>query len=148
MTDNEILLRQAEAHAVARRLLMIVNALSYIAWIGAFGLSQSGHGFDGHLLGLVQALSFPVWLVSLLAIFWTIRRLRQRRDIAGLIDDERTVRVSGRSFQVGYWGLLLAITGLFAASFFIPLDVRLVAPFLLALGVAAPSLTYAWLYRS
>ncbi len=149
MTDNETLMKQAESHAVLRRVLLIVNALSYVGWIGSSGLAHMGTlSVDPATLSLVQMVCWPVWLISLIRIFWTMMRLGKRRDIGALVDDERTQGVSAKSFQIGYWALLLAITGVYAANFFVPVDVKLVGPFLLALGVAAPSLTYALLYRS
>ena len=148
MSDAEKLLKQAEALAGLRRGLMIVNALSYIAWIGATGLQHVDTGLAPQTLGLVGTAAWPVWLVSLLGILWTMMHLARRRDIAGLVDDERTANLTSRAFQAGYWALLLAVSGLYAASYFIAVDIKVAAPFLLALGVAAPSLTYAFLYRS
>ncbi len=77
--------------------------------------------------------------------------LKQAEGIAGLRRGLMIVNAlsyTRRAFQTGYWTLLLAVTGLYATSFFVPIDIRAAAPFLLALGVAAPSLTYAFLYRS
>jgi len=149
MTDNETLMKQAEGYAILRRVLLIANALAYVGWIGSSGLAYMGtFSVDPAILKLVQILCWPVWLISLIGIFWTMKRLGKRRDIGALVDDERTQGLSAKSFQIGYWALLLAVTGIYAANFFVPVDIKLVGPFLLALGVAAPSLTYALLYRS
>jgi len=148
MTDTDKLLKQAEGIAGLRRGLMVVNALSYVAWIGSTGLQHAGTGLPPQSLALAGMIAWPAWLVSLLGILWTMKHLASRRDIAGLVDDERTAGLTKRAFQAGYWALLLAVTGLYAASYFVPIDIKTAAPFLLALGVAAPSLTYAFLYRS
>ncbi|WP_443747403.1 hypothetical protein [Asticcacaulis solisilvae] len=148
MSDTEKLLKRAEGMAGLRRGLMVVNALTYVMWIGSTGLQHVDTGLAPQTLNLIGLAAWPVWLASLLGILWTMRHLAKHRDIAGLVDDERTVGLTKRSFQAGYWVLLLAVAGLYTASFFVPIDVRMAAPILLALGVAAPSLTYALLYRS
>ncbi len=148
MTDNEGLMQQAESHGVLRRVLLIVNAGAYIAGMICTSLTRL-EGLRGHLRMFVMGefICWPVWFLSLLAILWTMQRLRQRPDIGVLVDDERTSGLTARSFQAGYWALLLGVAGLYAASFLMPVDVRLIAPLLVALGVAAPGLTYAFLYR-
>ncbi len=148
MTDAEKLLKQAEGMAGLRRGLLIVNALSYAVWIGSTGLQHIATGIPPQTLNLVGMAAWPLWLISLLGIFWTMMHLAKRRDIAGLVDDERTVGLTKRAFQAGYWVLILAVAGAYATSFFVTIDMQAAAPFLLALGVAAPSLTYALLYRS
>ncbi|MGZ3298356.1 MAG: hypothetical protein ACXU8U_05890 [Asticcacaulis sp.] len=147
--DNDRLMKQAEGYIALRRVLLIVNALGYIAWIGSEGLGHLGNlSVDPHTLSLVKLVAQPIWVLSLLGIFGVMARLRKRRDIAGLVDDERTRALSGWSFKAGYWVLLISIAGVYAANFFMTIDVRLVAPLLLALGVATPSLTYAVTYRN
>ena len=147
MGDADKLLKQAQSHVALRRVLLVVNGLSYVMWIGSRGLGFAG-GVDPGLLSAIGMIAWPVWLVSLLAIFWTMARLRKRHDIAGLVDDERTVGLTGTAFKAGYWVLLIGVAAVFAASYVLPIDVRAVMPVLLALGVAAPSLTYAALFRS
>ncbi len=147
MGDGDKLLKQAQSHAALRRVLLVVNGLSYLVWIGSRGLGFAG-SVDPGLLAAMGMIAWPVWLVSLLGIFWTMARLRKRRDIAGLVDDERTVGLAGTAFKAGYWVLLVGIAAVFAVSYFVSIDVRAVMPVLLALGVAAPSLTYAALFRS
>jgi len=148
MTDNDKLLKQAEGMAGLRRGLLIVNALSYVLWIGSRGLQYIDAGIPEDAVNLAGMVAWPIWLISLLGIFWTMMHLAKRRDLAGLVDDERTAGLTKRAFQVGYWALLAAVTGLYITSYFVAIDIRTAAPFLLALGVAAPSLTYALLYRS
>ena len=143
MSDNEKLLRQAEGLAGFRRLAMIVNAVSYAAWLAGIAMS----GARGLWLAM-QASGFIVWLVSLMAVLWTIRRAWRRRDLGALIDDERTAMLTTRAFQVGYWVLLAPLALLYMASYFVSLDLRSLLLALMALGVAAPSLTYALLYRN
>ena len=60
MTDNEKILRQAESFAGWRRLLLITNALAYVAWIGA----QPLYFVDGLSVGnrqvvLIQSIAGP-----------------------------------------------------------------------------------------
>ena len=147
MADTDKLIKQAHSHAVLRRVLLIVNGLSYLAWIGSRGAAFAGLA-DDRLVSLISNLAWPLWLISLVGILWTMARLRKRRDIAGLVDDERTVGLASTAFKTGYWLLLIGIAAVFAASYFVSIDVRAVMPVLLALGVAAPSLTYAALFRS
>ena len=148
MTDNEALLKKAEGVAGFRRVLLIINALAYFAWIGATGLERGHVDIDGGILKLTQVVAGAVWLISLVALFVAMAKLRQRKDIAGLVDDERTQGLTARCFQMGYWALLLGVTGVYTASYLMEVDVKLIAPFLLALGVAVPPLTFAFLYRS
>lgn len=149
MSESDLLLKQARSHALARRLLLAVNAASYIAAVGAQGLlAIKGGVFDTHLLDTVRWTAWPLWTLSLIAIFWTMARLRKRTDLVGLVDDERTVQMAGLAFKAGYWALLLGVTVALAVNCIVPLDLGVVAPLLLALGVAAPSLTYAALYQS
>ena len=146
MSDNDKLLRQAEGLAGFRRLAMIVNAVSYAAWLA--GIAMAGAAENRGLWLTMQASGFIVWLVSLMAVLWTIRRARRRRDLGALIDDERTAMLTTRAFQVGYWVLLAPLALLYMASYFVSLDLRSLLLALMALGVAAPSLTYALLYRN
>jgi len=149
MSDNEKLLRQAEGLAGYRRVMLVVNALSYTAWVVSFALGQTGMGdLPPRLLTMIGLAAFPVWLISLIALVWGIRRLARDKALGALIDDERTRDLTKRAFQAGYWALLLALAGLYAVSYFTDINIRLIVPFLLAFGVAAPSLTYAALYRS
>ncbi len=149
MSDNEALLRQAEGAATWRRLLLIVNALSYVAWVGVFAVNVSGIHLSLPPWANIAAFACAaVWLFSMLAILWNIRGLKRNRALAGLLDDERTVGLRGRAFQTGYWVLLFATAILYGVAGFVHLDIRLVLPALVALGVAVPNLTYVWLYRN
>lgn len=147
MTDSEQLLKQAERLAGLRRGLLLVNAFAYMSAIGAMGLSHAGgYGFDAAQLNLTQMIAWPLWFVSLLGVLWTMRRAA-RPEIGALIDDERTANLKSTAFQAGYWTLLLSVALVFAATYLMPIDIKLVLPFMLAVGVAAPPLTYAFLYR-
>jgi len=148
-SDSDKLLRQAEELAGFRRLAMIANALSYAGWMLGMGMTDSRTG-EAHrgVCMMVEGVAFVFWLISLLAILWTIRRVRQRRDLGALIDDERTHGLTVRAFQAGYWLLLLPLAAIYTLSWFVAIDVRQILLALMALGVAAPSLTYALLYRN
>lgn len=141
--DNERLMRRAEMHVALRKGLMIVNALAYIGWIGSQGLAQSeSFGLPPLIWEIIRNLAMPVWAVSLLLILGQYAMLKRNRDIAVLVDDERSKEKTALAFQGGYWVLLVAVAGLYAATFFVPgLDMRTVMPLLLAAGVAAPAFT-------
>ena len=145
MSDNERLIQQAEQAGGLRRLFLIGQAVGYIGWIGSQGLSALG--LDPHILTIVQNLCWPLWLVSLLATFWLMRRTAKNRQLAVLLDDERTSGLTKTVFQTSYWVLLTAVALVYAATFVAEVDIRVIAPILLSLGVAVPSLTYACLYR-
>ncbi len=148
MIDNEKRVREAEGFAGLRRLLLIVNAVAYVAAIAVMGLSHAGvHGFESGQWKETELAAWAVWGLSLLGIFWTIRRATKRPDIGALVNDERTAGMASKAFQAGYWALLLSVAGVFMATYFTPFDIKLVLPFMLALGVAAPPLTFALLYR-
>ena len=148
MSDNEKLLRQAERYAGMRRALLFINALSYFVWIGAQAL-QFLPGFTPHQSALIQFVAGPIWLVSLLCILVMGVRLYMRRDLHGLIDDERTIKIGNQAFQAGYWVLLIGIALVYALLFCgIQIEGGIFLPILLSLGVAVPGLTYAALYRS
>lgn len=145
MSDNERLIQQAEQAGGLRRLFLIGQAVGYIGWIGSQGLSALG--LDPHILTIVQNLCWPLWLVSLLATFWLMRRTAKNQQLAALLDDERTSGLTKTVFQTSYWVLLIAVALVYAATFVTEVDIRAIAPILLSLGVAVPSLTYACLYR-
>lgn len=147
--DNEQLLRRAESHQTWRRVFLVINGLAYIGWIGSEGMAHANaFGLGEGVWNLVKTLSWPVWLVSLCIIFWQMRHLFKNREIGAMVDDERTEKLSARSFQVGYWTLLVAITGLYTASYFVDgIDVRTVVPMLLAAGVTVPAFTYAFFHE-
>ena len=150
MNANEKLLKQAEGFGALRRLLMLINALSYMVWIGAQAIVffPEMH-VSMQQTALIQMVAGPIWLISLIAIFATIFYLVRRSDLRRLVDDERTQNLNLRAFQAGYLVLLLAIAGAYALCFIgkTPNPGALL-PILLSLGVAVPSLTYAALYRS
>jgi len=148
MSDNEKLLRQAERYAGMRRALLFINALSYFVWIGAQAL-QFLPGFTPHQSALIQFVAGPIWLVSLLCILVMGVSLYMRRDLRGLVDDERTIKIGNQAFQAGYWVLLIGIALVYALLFCgIQIEGGIFLPILLSLGVAVPGLTYAALYRS
>lgn len=145
MSDNEGLIKQAETMGSQRRILLILQGVSYVGWIGSQGLTP----IIGHapLLKAVQIICWPVWLLSLLLTFWLMRRTAKNHQIAALLDDERTKGLVTTVFQTSYWVLLTAVAVTYAATYVTEVDIKAVAPVLLSLGVAVPSLTYAALYR-
>ncbi|MDV6329226.1 hypothetical protein [Asticcacaulis sp. 201] len=149
MSENERLIKQAEHMGGLRRLLLIGQAVGYIGWIGSRGLGYvQGLSIDPLVLMVVQNLCWPLWMVSLLASLWLMRRTTKNRQLSALLDDERTAELTKKVFQIGYWVLLIALALVYASTFLTDVDIRAIAPILLSLGVAAPSLTYAALYRS
>ena len=149
MTDNEALLRRAEGVAAMRRFLLVINALSYVAWISVFAISISGvHLVLPPWAGVAAGVCAVIWFVSLIALLLGIRSLRRNRALAGLVDDERTQHLRGRAFEAAYWVLLFAVAILYGLAGFVHLESRLVLPALIGLGVAVPGLTFAWLYRA
>lgn len=145
MSDNERLIQQAEQAGGLRRLFLIGQAVGYIGWIGSQGLSALG--LDPHILTIVQNLCWPLWLFCLFATIWLMRRTAKNQQLAALLDDERTSGLTKTVFQTSYWVLLIAVALVYAATFVTEVDIRAIAPILLSLGVAIPSLTYACLYR-
>ncbi len=147
MSDNERLLQRAEAFAATRRILLAVNGLAYLGWIGAQALDAVpgmplGHG----QLALIRLVPGAIWLFSLVALFVS---MAMSRSVRPLIDDERTAKFTLRAFQAGYGVLLVSIAALYGLAFAgYPVDMLAVLPILLSLGVAVPSLAYAALYRS
>lgn len=141
--DSERLTRRAETHVMLRKGLLIVNALAYIGWIGSQGLAHAGaFGLGSSTWDIVRNLSMPVWGITLLLILMQIALLKRNRDVAALVDDERSAERKHLAFQGGYWVLLVAVAALYAATFFAPgLDMRTFLPLLLAAGVAAPAFT-------
>lgn len=149
MTDTDILMKQAENHGALRRLFLAVQAVAYLGWIGSQGLAFFGvPGIDPAVLRLVQMACWPIWLVALLATFWLMRRTAKNRQLALLVDDERTVALVGKVFQTAYWVLLVALAAVYAATYVTTIEVRAVMPILLSVAVAVPSLAYAAMYRS
>jgi len=148
MSDNEKLMQQAERFANARRILLIINALAYFAWIGGQAL-QLLPGFTARQTALTQFIAGPIWLVSLLTILIMSFRLYRRRELRGLVDDERTVGVGNQALKSGYWVLLIGVALVYALRFCgVQLESAVFLPILLSLGVAVPGLSYAALYRS
>jgi hypothetical protein len=141
--DSERLMQRAETHAAVRKGLMIVNALAYIGWIGSQGLAQAAaFGLGASTWSVIGNASVPIWAISLALIFIQLAMLKRNRDVAALVDDERSAGKKALAFQGGYWVLLVAVAGLYTATFFAPdLDMRTFMPLLLAAGVAAPAFT-------
>lgn len=139
--DSEQLAQRAERHVALRKGLMIVNALAYIGWIGSRGLAHvEAFGIGAAAWNIVRNLSMPVWLVSLLLIFTQISALKRNRDIATLVDDERSAAKTHLAFKSGYMVLLFAVAALYAAAIVWPgLDMQTFLPLLLAAGVTAPA---------
>jgi hypothetical protein len=142
MEDSEERLRQAEGLAGLRRGLLLVNALAYVVALGAGGLSRvGGYGFDTAQLDLARLIAWPIWFLSLLGILWTMHRAKRHPEIGALMDDERTVNLKSIGFQAGYWAILLPVAGHMTATYFTDVDIKLVLPFVLAVGVAVPPMT-------
>jgi hypothetical protein len=140
--DSERLARQAEGHVALRKGLMIVNALAYIGWIGSQGLAHADAVGGAPVWELVRNVSVPVWMISLVLILVQAAVLKRNHDVAALVDDERSAGKTALAFKGGYWVLLVAVAGLYAATFLLPdLDMRTFMPLLLAAGVAAPAFT-------
>jgi hypothetical protein len=148
MTSNDHLIQQAERMGGLRRLFLIGQAIGYIGWIGSRSLQFiNGLAIDPLALTLVQNLCWPLWLFSLVATLWLMRRTAKNRQLGALLDDERTAGLMKTVFQTSYWVLLIAVALLYAVTFVTDVDIRAVAPILVSLGVAVPSLTYACFYR-
>ncbi len=148
MSENDRLIQQAEWAGGLRRLFLTGQAVAYIGWIGSQGAAHiPALNIDPIVLNLIQTVCWPIWLVSLLATFWLMRRTAKNRQVSALLDDERTVGLTKTVFQASYWVLLVAVALVYAATFISEVDIRAIAPILLSLGVAVPSLTYACLYR-
>ncbi|WKL56461.1 hypothetical protein Q1W73_12265 [Asticcacaulis sp. ZE23SCel15] len=148
MTDNDRLIQQAERLGHLRRLFLIGQAVGYIGWIGSSGLEYvRAPLIDPFILKFVQNMCWPLWLVSLLATLLLMRRTAIDRQLGALLDDERTSGLIKSVFQTSYWVLLIAVALVYAATFVAEVDIRAIAPVLLSIGVAVPSLTYACLYR-
>ncbi len=149
MSDNEALMQQAEGAAAWRRFMLVINTITYVAWVAVFGIRVSGANIPLPVWANIAAVACAVvWGLSMIGILWDVRRLKRNRAMAGLLDDERTVALRGRAFQTGYWVLVAALAILYGLAGFVPLETRLVLPALIALAVAVPNLTYAWLYRN
>jgi uncharacterized membrane protein len=149
MSDNETRLKQAERFATIRRVLLVINALAYIVWIGAQSLYFiEGINAANQLIARIQMVAGPVWLISLLALFFMIFRLFWRRDLRAMVDDERTQTTTHHAFLAGYIVLLVSVVIFYTLSLtgHRP-NLSAVLPIMLSLGVAVPSLTYAALYR-
>jgi hypothetical protein len=148
MTDNDRLVQQAEQMGGLRRLFLIGQGVGYAGWIGSRSLQFiNGLAIDPLFLTLVQNLCWPLWLFSLLATLWVMRRTAKNHQLGALLDDERTAGLIKTVLQTSYWVLLIAVALVYAATFITDVDIRLVAPILVSLGVAVPSLTYACCYR-
>ncbi len=148
MTDNDRLIQQAERVGGLRRLFLIGQAVGYIGWIGSRSFQFiNGLAIDPFILTIVQNLCWPLWLFSLLATLWLMHRTAKNRQLGPLLDDERTAGLIKTVFQTSYWVLLIAVALVYAATFVTEVDIRAVAPILVSLGVAVPSLTYVCCYR-
>ena len=138
--DNERLARRAETHVAIRKGLLIINALSYIGWVGLEGLAHAkAFGLSLAVWDMIRNLSRPIWAISFFLILAQSVMLKRNRDLAVLVDDERSGARKNLAYMGGYWILLLATSGLYLAAVLTPgLDMRTFMPLMLGIGVAAP----------
>ncbi len=149
MTESERLLRKAEHMARSRRLMLMVNAITYTAWMTGLAVNTgTSAGQITPLWGYLQTAGMVGWILSLFGAGWTMLEARRHRDITVLIDDERTKHVTAQAFIVGYLLLLFPLAGIYTASYFMPVDIRFVIPIMLAIGVVGPNVTYALFFRN
>lgn len=144
--DNEQLVRRAETHSRLRRILLVANALTYVAWLAAQGLEHAqAFGLSPATWSMLKSFTMVAWVISLTILCAQISHLRRHRALGALVDDERQLQTKAVAFQTGYWVLLVIVAALYLVSFFdVDVDVRTVLPFLLAAGVAVPGLTIAF----
>lgn len=149
MSNSEELLRKAHALYTTRRVMLLLNAAAYVAWMLGLAMNTgTAEGARNPVWGLLQTVGPVLWGISIAGVLWTVSQTWRRRDLTVLIDDERTRTQTARAFQIGYFVLLFPPAIIYTASYYTHIDVRLVMPLLMAAGVATPSLAYALFFRS
>lgn len=137
--DSERLMRRAETHVALRKGFMVVNAVAYIGWMTSLALPGTDL-LTAAEWEMVRNISRYVWLLSLVVICTQFGMLKRNRDLAVLVDDERSSEKTALAFKGGYWVLLVAVAVLYLASLLTPaMDMRTFMPLLLAAGVSAPT---------
>jgi hypothetical protein len=148
MSTNDLLLRKADRMAGQRRLMLLLNGATYTAWMVGLAVTTGTSAWqDTPVWGYLRTAGMIGWILSLLGVGWTMLQARRHRQITALIDDERTKSVTAWAFGVGYVLLLFPLAGIYTASYFMPVGIHFVIPIMLAIGVVAPTATYAVLFR-
>lgn len=122
-------------------LAFIAFGVSWVLQVDYFDNPAPG-GSEG-----LRGLAWAVWgMLVLTATFWPgwgRGSPRQRR----ILNDELTRAHRGAARTAGFWLLLLALSGLFAAQFFQPINLRLAIMAIVTAGIAVPALVFSALQR-
>src|SRR4249920_2099590 len=133
----------ADLLAARRRRQLVVNAIAFALWqVCLYGPHLAGKALAPVLI-TVGLLAFAAWAGSLLLL------LRRNADwrTTRMLDDELTRQNAGRSFQFGYWVLLLTAACALPLAMFVTLPAVAVLRVLVIVGVAAPILRFVVLER-
>lgn len=149
MSESDALLRKADKMVGNRRLMLMLNAVTYAAWMTGLAVNAgTSVGQEVPFWGYLQTAGMVGWVLSLIGVGWTMLDAYLHREITVLVDDERTKHVTAWAFGAGYLLLLFPLAGIYTASYFMPVNIRFVIPIMLAVGVVGPNVTYALLFRN
>jgi ABC-type spermidine/putrescine transport system permease subunit I len=133
----------ADLLAARRRRLLVVNAFAFGTWqVALYGPNLAGKALAPVLI-TIGLLGFAAWAGSL---FLVLRRPADPRT-SRVLDDELTRQNAGRSFQFGYWALLLTAACALPLAMFVDLPTTAVLRALVIVGVASPILRFVVLER-
>jgi len=133
----------ADLLAAKRRRQLVVNAIAFAVWqVCLYGPHLAGEALAPVLITL-GILGFAAWAGSLLLL---LRRTADWRT-SRMLDDELTRQNAGRSFQFGYWVLLIAAACALSVAMFVTLPAVAVLRVLVIVGVATPILRFVVLER-
>jgi hypothetical protein len=140
----------ARAERIQRRRTRVLQAsgLLFALSMGA-AVTRGVNIVPGALRGvdIVAILGMLAWGGVLLFMLATGGMVRKQGPLRDMLEDELTQAHRRNALMTGFWCLLIGVAAIYAVSLFTPIPYNAVAPALLIVAVAAPSLRFALLER-
>lgn len=128
--------------ASRRRRAILAGAAILLITIGGIYTSLDERGADAAMRAVdwVRLAAFLILALVLALRSTTSFSFLGRNPV---LDDELTRANRASAARVGFWALMLGVIAAYVAAAFEPLNVREVAPLLVALGASAATLRFA-----
>lgn len=138
-----------EKISARRSFLMMFMASAFLIWqVPGMDFIDRLVGGNMRVVDGVALIGALLWIIALLALFWTHRRYRQLSDSQNAaLEDELVQDNRRKAISIGYWAMLLVAAVMFVAGLYFPVKGVEAAHMVILAGVAIPLYSFAYLER-
>lgn len=144
--------KEAERLDRQRDLSLMLQLAGFTVWRGADmmlrDLGWHPAGISSEALMLISMSGWLIWFAGLGWLIWLLVRLRNRRQLQHVLNDEGIVRNRTRALQASFWSMLVCLVVGRVAIVFVPVSSALVLDFLIWVIVVSQIGGYLWFSRA